>query len=110
MKHNLKKILLIFVIDDAPPNSLLNSNVNPKVKIMGKKIMGIRSLTRNILGVKGHAGVLGWGLRQMLSGSIIHTDMHKPNNKLVRAWLVHFWCTNEPHAYMNSQDSPRLGL
>jgi len=47
------------------------------------------------------------------NGSIIHTTLHKPNNKLVNAWLEHFWCTNEPWAYTDSQDSydspwPRL--
>jgi hypothetical protein len=38
--------------------------------------------------------------------SIIHTDLHKPNNKLVSAWLKHFWCTDEPRTNTNSQDSP----
>jgi hypothetical protein len=37
---------------DAPPNSLENSNVNPKVKI-SKEGVGVRSLAHNILGVKG---------------------------------------------------------
>ncbi len=35
-------------------------------------------------------------------------DVHKPNNKLVSARLKHFWCTNKPHAYTDSQDSPWL--
>jgi len=35
----------------------------------------------------------------MISGSIIHTNLHKPNNKLVSAWLHHFWCMDEPWAY-----------
>jgi len=39
-----------------------------------------------------------------------HTDLHKPNNKLFSAWLEHFWCTDKPRTYMDSQDSPRLGL
>ncbi len=46
----------------------------------------------------------------MTSGSIIHTDLHKPNNKLVSAQLEHFWCTNEPWANTNSQYSPWLEL
>ncbi len=46
----------------------------------------------------------------MTSRSIIHTDLHKPNNKLVNAQLQHFWCTNEPWANMDSQNSPRPGL
>jgi hypothetical protein len=37
-------------------------------------------------------------------------SMHKPNNKLVNAWLGHFWCTDKPWTYTNSQDSPQLGL
>jgi hypothetical protein len=28
---------------------------------------------------------LAWGLGQMTSESIIHIDLHKPNNKLVNA-------------------------
>jgi hypothetical protein len=42
-------------------------------------------MARNILGVEGHARALGWRLRRATSGSIIHTDLHKPNNKLVSA-------------------------
>jgi hypothetical protein len=38
-----------------------------------------------ILGVEGHAGAPGWGLGRVTSGSIIHMDLHKPNNKLVSA-------------------------
>jgi len=72
---------------------------------MKEKRVGIR--VRNILGVNRCAGVMGWGLRRMTTGSIIHTNLHKSNNKLVSAWLVHFWCTNEPRAYLDSQDSPR---
>jgi hypothetical protein len=36
---------------------------------------------------------------------------HKPNNKLVSAKLEYFWCTDEPHANMDSQDhhDPNLG-
>jgi hypothetical protein len=45
----------------------------------------IHSLTHNILGVEGHVGALGWRLRRVKNGSIIHTNLHKPNNKLVNA-------------------------
>jgi hypothetical protein len=55
------------------------------VKTMEKEKMGIRSPTCNILGVEGCAGAPGWGLGQMTNGSIIHIDLHKPNNKLVNA-------------------------
>jgi hypothetical protein len=59
----------------------------------------------------GRAKTSRWGLRQVTSRSIIHMDLHIPNNKLVSAWLEHFWCTNEPRAYMDSQNSlrPKLG-
>jgi hypothetical protein len=50
------------------------------------------------------------GLGRTTSDSIIHVDLHKLNNKLVSAELKHFWCTNEPWANTNSQDSPWPGL
>jgi hypothetical protein len=59
---------------------------------------------------KRRVGALGWGLGQVASGLIIHTNIHKLNNKLVSAWLEHFWCIDEPWAYMDSQDFPWLGL
>ncbi len=72
--------------NDAPPNSLKDSNVSLKVKTTEeKKEIGVRSLIRSTLGVKKHVGVMGWRLRQMTSKSIIHTNVHKPNNKLVNA-------------------------
>jgi hypothetical protein len=37
-------------------------------------------------------------------------DLHKPNNKLVSAYLKHFWCTNEPWTNTDSQDSPQPEL
>jgi hypothetical protein len=37
-------------------------------------------------------------------------DLHKPNNKLISAQLEHLWCTDEPWANTDSQDSPRPGL
>jgi hypothetical protein len=51
------------------------------------------------------------GLGQTTSESIIHVDLHKPNNKLVSAKLEHFWCMNELGANTDSQDSsqPKLG-
>jgi hypothetical protein len=52
----------------------------------------------------------GMRLGRAISGSIIHADLHKPNNKLVSVKLEHFWCMNEPRANMDSQDSPRPGL
>jgi len=90
---------------DTPPHSLKDSNANPKVKTVEKGV-GICSLARNILGVEVRAQTPRWGLGRMTSESIIHMDLHSPNNKLVSAWLEHFWCTYEPRAYTNSQNSP----
>jgi hypothetical protein len=47
------------------------------------------------------------GLGRLASTSITHTDLHKPNNKLVSAQLKHFWCTDESWANLDSQNSPR---
>jgi len=47
------------------------------------KIVGAHSLTCNTLGVEGHAGAPGWGLRKLTSKLITHMDLHKPSNKLV---------------------------
>ncbi len=70
---------------DAPPNSLKDSNVNPKVKIMEEKGVRIHCLACNTFGVKGMSRALGWGLGRVTSKSIIHIDLHKPNNELVSA-------------------------
>jgi len=77
---------------------------------MEKKGVGVRSLVRSTSGVKWSARASRWGLRQVIIRSIIHMDLHKANNKLVGAWLEHFWCTDEPWAYIDSQDSPWPGL
>jgi hypothetical protein len=63
-----------------------------------KIVEGVRvcSLAQNTSGVEGHVGALGWGLQRLTSKSIIHTDLHKPNNKLFNAWLEHFWCMDDP--------------
>jgi hypothetical protein len=49
---------------------------------------------------------LGW----LKSSSIIHTNLHKPNNKLINAKLEHIWCTDKPRTNMDSQNSLRPGL
>jgi len=67
-------------------------------------------LTCNTLRVEGHDGAPRWGLGKVTSKSIIHMNLHKPNNKLVNAGLEHFWCTNKSWTYMDSQDSSRPGL
>jgi len=81
---------------DAPPQSLKDSNASPKVETSEKRKVGVHFLVCNILGVKRHAGASGWGLGQVTNRSIIHNNLHKPNNKLVNAWLEHFWCMDEP--------------
>jgi hypothetical protein len=91
--------------DDAPPHSLRDANASPKVETTNEGIR-IRSLAHSTSRVGGRVGILGWGLGQMTSGLIIPMNLHKPNNKLVSAWLEHFWCMDKPHAYMDSQDSP----
>ncbi len=42
-------------------------------------------MAHNTFGVEGRAGTPRWGLGRMTSNSIIHTYLHKPNNKLVSA-------------------------
>jgi len=88
---------LIKCINDAFPNTLIDSTMSPKVKTLNVKTFGC-------------ARVSGWGLGRVTNKSIIHTDLHQPNNKLVNAYSEHFWCIDEPWANMNSQDSPRLNL
>jgi hypothetical protein len=70
---------------DAPSNSWINSIVSPKVKTLEGQGVGARSLVRSTSRVKGRVGAPGWGLRRMTSGSIIHMDLHKPNNKFISA-------------------------
>jgi hypothetical protein len=71
-------------MSDAPPHSLKDSNVSPKMKGV-EEVVGVCSLACSTSGVKGCAGILGWGLRRVTSRSIIHTNLHKPSNKLVSA-------------------------
>jgi len=92
--------------------------VSLKVKTTDKKKVVIHSLIHNTSGVRGvcwSSGMKttlsfhhskkcmpftpGW----VTSKSIIHLDL---NNKLVNALLKHFWCMNEPRAYIDSQTSP----
>jgi hypothetical protein len=49
----------------------------------------------------------GMGLRRLIRKSLTHTNLHKPNNNLlVNAYLEHLWCTDEPRANTDSQNSP----
>jgi hypothetical protein len=63
--------------NDAPPNSLIDSPVNLKVKTIKEEGIGVCSLAHSISGVEGHARAPGWRLEQVTSGSIIHTNLHK---------------------------------
>ncbi len=93
-----------------PPNFLKDSNASLKVKTMEEARVEGHSLVHNTSGVKGACQSSRIGIRMNDNMSIIHNNLHKPNNKLVSAQLEHFWCTNKPRAYTNSQDSPRLGF
>jgi len=53
------------------------------VKQQKDKELGYTPWLATLWGVEGRAGALGLGLARMTSESIIHMDMHKPNNKLV---------------------------
>ncbi len=95
------------LVIDTPPSSLMDSTASPKVKTTEGKIVGAHFLAYIILGVEGRDGVPGWGLRRLTSKSITHIDLHKLNNKLVSAYLEHFWCKDKSWANTDSQDSPR---
>jgi len=71
---------------------------------------GARSLVRNTSRVERRAGTLGWQLRKLTRKSITHTNLHKPNNKLVNVKLKYFWCTDKPQANTDLQNSPRPRL
>jgi hypothetical protein len=96
--------------NDTPPNSLINSIVNSKVKIAEGSKVGVRSLACNISKVEGHAKASGWGLGRIISGPIIHTDLQNPNNKLVSAQLKHFWWTHKTHHSPNLRKSTTFPL
>ncbi len=58
-------------------------NVNPKMKTVEEKGTGVHS--QHFGGRKDMLKFRDGGLRHVISGSIIHMDLHKPNNKLVSA-------------------------
>jgi len=61
----------------------MDSIANPKVKTAEGEGVEKCSLVCSTSRIEGHVGTLGWGLGRLISKSITHTDMHKPNNKLV---------------------------
>jgi len=73
----------------ATPSSLMDSIVNPKVKIMEREWVGVCSLACNILKIEGHVGVSGLELRRLTSKSIIHTNQ----TNQTKSWLVRSYNT-----------------
>jgi hypothetical protein len=63
----------------------MDSTVSPKMKTMEREKIRVCFLVCNTSREEAHAGVLGWGLERLTNKSIIHTDLHKPNNNLVSA-------------------------
>jgi hypothetical protein len=61
----------------------MNSIAYPKVKTIKGEGVGVRFLACSTLGVERRVGAPRWGLKKVTSKSIIHTDLHKPNNKFV---------------------------
>ncbi len=51
---------VINITIDAPPSSLMDSIVSPKVKTMEGEGVGARSLAHNTSGVEGRARTPGW--------------------------------------------------
>ncbi len=73
---------------EAPPSSLKDSTMSPKVTTTkGERVGRIPWFTT--LRDKGVCWSSEMRLGQMTSGSIIHVDLHKANNKLVSAKLEH---------------------
>jgi hypothetical protein len=73
------------ITSDAPPSFFDGLITNPKVETSQGDGVGVRSLACSTSRVEGHARALGWWLGGLTSSSITHTDLHKPNNKLVSA-------------------------
>ncbi len=63
----------------------MDSTVSPKMKTMEREGVRVCSLACSTSGVEGHARASRWGLGRLISKSITHMDLHKPNNKLVNA-------------------------
>jgi hypothetical protein len=59
--------------------------MSPKMKTIEGKGIGANSLAYSISRVEGHVRALRLGPENLRNKSITHTDLHKPNNKLVSA-------------------------
>jgi len=64
----------------------MDSTASPKVKTTKGRV-GAFSLAHNTSGLEGCARAPRWGLGRLTINSIIHTNLHKPNNKLVSVEL-----------------------
>jgi hypothetical protein len=81
--YNFARITSLIIEVDTPSNSWIDSTVISKVKTTKEQRVGAHSLTHNTSGVERRVGAPKWGLGQVTNGSIIHMDLHKPNNKLI---------------------------
>jgi len=63
----------------------MDSTANPTGENNEKIRSWVHSLDRDILGVEGCVEAPKWKLRRVKNKSITHTNLHKPNNKLINA-------------------------
>jgi len=63
----------------------MDSATSPKVITTEEKGVGMRSLACSTSRVKWCVGVPEWGLGRLTNKSIIHMNLHKPNNKSINA-------------------------
>jgi hypothetical protein len=81
MKYVLTMLSLgvnLFSMNDAPASSLMDSTMSPKVKTTEGKGVGSHHF-----GGRGACWSFEMGLGRLTSISLTHTDLQKPNNKLV---------------------------
>jgi hypothetical protein len=68
-----------------PQNSLVDSTMSLPGENNGRIMSWVHFLLHSTPKLHGHVKASGWRLGRMTSASIIHIDLHKPNNKLVSA-------------------------
>ncbi len=79
----------MFCIANTPPSSLMESTVNPKVNNKRRQSQGTL-LDSQHFGGRRVCQSFRMGLGRLANTSITHTNLQKPNNKLVCAQLEHF--------------------
>ncbi len=95
---------------DAPLSSQMDSTASPKVNSERRRNWGAFFGSPHFKGRR-----VCWrsemGLRRLTSNSITHTNLHKPNNKLVSEQLEHFgaWMNHEQPRTYNTHHSPNFG-